>query len=116
MDIQKENDKYLVSLVTNCGATQDEINDLNFDDETGFFESNRLADWFINQINFGWRVWQAAKAQAVPEGYVLMPIKPTETMVMAVVKEHEGDAFLPYSLYDAYVKQAMLEAQEPAND
>lgn len=67
MDIQKENDKYLVSLVTNCGATQDEINDLNFDDETGFFESNRLADWFINQINFGWRVWQAAKAQAVPE-------------------------------------------------
>ncbi|WP_180049216.1 hypothetical protein [Acinetobacter sp. YH12105] len=57
-----------------------------------------------------------AKAQAVPEGYVLMPIKPTETMVMAVVKEHEGDAFLPYSLYDAYVKQAMIEAQEPAND
>lgn len=56
------------------------------------------------------------KARVVPEGYVLMPIKPTETMVMAVVKEHEGDAFLPYSLYDAYVKQAMLEAQEPAND
>jgi len=63
-----------------------------------------------------WEAWQAAKAQAVPEGYVLMPIKPTETMVMAVVKEHEGDAFLPYSLYDAYVKQAMIEAQEPAND
>ena len=59
-------------------------------------------------------VWQAAKAQAVPAGFVLMPIKPTETMVMAVVKEHEGDAFLPYSLYDAYVKQAMIEAQEPS--
>ena len=57
-----------------------------------------------------------AKAQAVPEGFVLMPIKPTKTMVMAVAKEHEGDAFLPYSLYDAYVKQAMIEAQEPAND
>lgn len=58
------------------------------------------------------KIWQAAKAQAVPEGFVLMPIKPTETMVMAVVKEHEGDAFLPYSLYDAYVKQAMIEARE----
>lgn len=58
-----------------------------------------------------WKAWREAKAQAVPEGYVLMPIKPTETMVMAVVKEHEGDAFLPYSLYDAYVKQAMIEAQ-----
>lgn len=64
----------------------------------------------------GWHMWLEAKAQAVPEGYVLMPIKPTKTMVMAVVKEHEGDAFLPYSLYDAYVKQAMIEAQEPAND
>lgn len=60
------------------------------------------------------RAW-TTKAQ-VPEGFVLVPIKPTETMVMAVVKEHEGDAFLPYSLYDAYVKQAMIEAQEPAND
>ena len=111
MDIQKENTKYLASLLANCGATQDEINDLSFDDEVGFFESNRLADWFVSQINFGWRVWRAAKAQAVPEGFVLMPIKPTKTMVMAVMKEHEGDAFLPYSLYDAYVKQAMIEAQ-----
>lgn len=67
MDIQKENTKYLASLLANCGATQDEINDLSFDDEVGFFESNRLADWFVSQINFGWRVWQAAKAQAVPK-------------------------------------------------
>ena len=52
----------------------------------------------------------------VPEGFVLVPIKPTETMVMAVVKEHEGDAFLPYSLYDAYLKQAMIEAQEQSHD
>jgi len=67
-------------------------------------------------LNGAWMAWQQAKAWVVPEGFVLMPIKPTETMVMAVVKEHEGDAFLPYSLYDAYVKQAMIEAQEPAND
>ena len=64
----------------------------------------------------GWHMWLEAKAQAVQEGFVLMPIKPTKTMVMAVTKEHEGDAFLPYSLYDAYVKQAMIEAQEPTND
>jgi len=54
--------------------------------------------------------------KATPEGFVLMPIKPTETMVMAVAKEHEGDAFLPYSIYDAYVKQAMIEAQEQSHD
>ena len=78
MDINKENTKYLASLLANCGATQDEINDLSFDDEIGFFESNRLADWFVSQINFGWRVWQAAKAQAVPEGFVLVEKKNTE--------------------------------------
>jgi hypothetical protein len=59
------------------------------------------------------RGWQA---KSTTEGFVLMPIKPTETMVMAVTKEHEGDAFLPYSLYDAYVKQAMIEAQEQSHD
>ncbi len=63
-----------------------------------------------------WKELQAVKQQATPEGFVLMPIKPTETMVMAVAKEHEGDAFLPYSLYDAYVKQAMIEAQEQSHD
>ncbi|MDG3557032.1 hypothetical protein P7L54_13860 [Acinetobacter bereziniae] len=57
--------------------------------------------------------WQE---KATPEGSVLMPIKPTETMVLAVAKEHEGDAFLPYSLYNAFVKQAMIEAQEQSHD
>ncbi len=77
-------------------------------------------DLQVDEFNELWDAfragWQAAKAQAVPAGFVLMPIKPTETMVAAVAKEHEGDAFLPYSLYDAYVKQAMIEAQEQAND
>lgn len=138
MDIQKENDKYLVSLVTNCGATQDEINDLNFDDETGFFESNRLADWFINQINFGWRVWQAAKAQAVPEGFVLVKKVHPDAIVhnqgLGLFKECQliygwdgkskdfKDA-LNKGFYHgvklgakAVLETAVIEAQEPAND
>ena len=77
MEIQKENTKYLASLLANCGATQDEINDLSFDDEVGFFELNRLADWFVSQINFGWRVWQAAKAHEAEKlkGCVLVPVQ-----------------------------------------
>ena len=27
------------------------------------------------------KIWQAAKAQAVPKGYVLMPIKPSEDLI-----------------------------------
>ena len=68
-----------------------------------------------NEIELMWETWQG-KSQITPEGFVLMPIKPTETMVMAVAKEHEGEAFLPYSIYDAYVKQAMIEAQEQSHD
>lgn len=111
MDIQKEKNLYLAKLLEQEVIKQDEFEDLVFKPEINAFHSNYLSSRFMDNINFGWSAWQAAKAQAVPEGFVLMPIKPTKTMVMAVVKEHEGDAFLPYSLYDAYVKQAMIEAQ-----
>ena len=59
---------------------------------------------------------ELAKSQAVPEGFVLMPMVPSERMVNAVRGCYEGEAYLPYSLYSEFVNQAMIEAQEPAND
>lgn len=59
---------------------------------------------------------KAIKAQAVPEGYVLMPKVPTERMVNATRGKHEGAPYLPYSIYEAFVEQATIEALEPAND
>ncbi|MFY1296623.1 hypothetical protein ACOROC_05380 [Acinetobacter baumannii] len=32
----------------------------------------------LAEINYGWDLWQKAKAQAVPEGYVVVPKVPTE--------------------------------------
>ena len=138
--IQKENDKYLVSLITNCGATQDEINDLNFDDETGLFESNRLADWFINQINFGWRVWQEAKAQsekalleqfeinnklveqierlkaqAVPEGYHLVK-KPKPLIGHNKVDFSQAPKWAKFWLKDGYSKKCWWSSSRPKLD
>ena len=66
-----------------------------------------------------WYMWQAAKAQAVPEGYVLVPMMPSERMINAVRQCYEGEAYLPYSLYSEFVNQAIIErmeAQEPVND
>ena len=66
-----------------------------------------------------WEAWQAAKAQAVPEGFVLMPMVPSERMINAVRQCYEGEAYLPYSLYSEFVNQAIIErmeAQEPANE
>lgn len=66
MDILEETDVFLSA----CQLTQDESNNLVFNGITGCFESKYLADWFVNQINFGWKLWQEAKAKAVPEGFV----------------------------------------------
>lgn len=111
MDIQKEREAFLYEF----GKTE------QYRQQYGFYKiplkyDEQKETWNFYDVQAAWEMWQSSKAQAVPEGFVLMPIKPTEAMVMAVVKEHEGDAFLPYSLYDAYVKQAMIEAQEPANE
>lgn len=56
--------------------------------------------------------WQAAKAQAVPEGFLLMPRKCTNKMAHAA-KAVDGrlSVFKYADVYDA-----MIEAQEPAND
>lgn len=72
-----------------------------------------------NELNFGWSSWQAAKAQAVPDGFVLVPKEPSADLV-----NHGHQVFLGHfneggqtggrSLYFAY--KAMIEAQEQAND
>lgn len=70
-------------------------------------------------MNFAWQSWQAAKAQAIPEGFVLVPTVPSERMINAVRQCYEGEAYLPYSLYSEFVNQAIIErmeAQEPADD
>lgn len=52
--------------------------------------------------------WQAAKAQAVPEGFVLMPRQCTNSMAQAA-KEIDG-RLSAFKYGDVY--QAMIEAQE----
>ena len=57
------------------------------------------------------------KAQAVPDGYVVVPMVPSERMINAVRQCYEGEAYLPYSLYSEFVNQAIIErieALEPA--
>ncbi|AVH48684.1 hypothetical protein [Acinetobacter sp. SWBY1] len=68
-----------------------------------------------------WEAWQAAKAQAIPDGFVLVPKEPTDKTIARMINtpievnllcDHadiflsEGEAYIAY--------QAMIEAQEPA--
>ena len=74
----------------------------------------------VDEFNEHWDIWraawQAAKTKAVPEGFVLVPMVPSERMVDAVRKCYEGEAYLPYSLYSEFINQAMIEAQEQSNE
>lgn len=61
--------------------------------------------------------WQAAKAQAVPEGFVLVPKEPTDIEIESIKEKHwdmRGCQLCKSDYIDLY--KAMIEAQEPAND
>ena len=112
MDIQKEREAFEAWYCRNhTGLKQSDL--AKFRTLSGYSFSDSL------KINISWEAWQAAKAQAVPEGFVLVPMVPSERMINAVRQCYEGEAYLPYSLYSEFVNQAIIErmeAQEPAND
>ncbi len=81
-------------------------------------DSGEFTDLFCQDA---WVMWQAAKAQAVPEGFVLVPKEPTDKTIARMINtpievnllcDHadiflsEGEAYIAY--------QAMIEAQEQA--
>ena len=93
------------------------------DDLSPDFEGDATEIW--HRVNTGWAMWKKAinfgrkQAQSVPEGFVLVPMVPSERMINAVRQCYEGEAYLPYSLYSEFVNQAIIErmeAQEPTND
>lgn len=69
-------------------------------------------------LNFAWDLWQEkAKAQAVPEGYVVVPKEPTREILKAgihnyldqdSIKEKDGSTSINFK----YIYQAMIKASE----
>ena len=74
------------------------------------------------QTQIRWIVWQTAKAQAIPEGIVVVPKVPTQKMLDATINvpipavyvdSISGQHKLKVA---AYYKAMINEAQEQAND
>ena len=78
-----------------------------------------------DMLNMAWEMWSSAKhsvkAQAVPEGFVLVPKEPTDKTIAHMINTpievnllcDHADTFL--SEGEAYIAyKAMIEAQEPA--
>ena len=112
MDFQKEREAFENWHIRNM--------DINSDFEK---ISEQDSPYMDEHVNNSWLTWQAAKAQAVPEGFVLVPKEPTDKTIARMINtpievnllcDHadiflsEGEAYIAY--------QAMIEAQEPAND
>lgn len=89
-----------------------------------FFKTNEAFEddgenYVYDEVKFMWDFWQAAKAQAVPEGFVLVPKEPSADLV-----NHGHQVFLGHfneggqtggrSLYFAY--KAMIGAQEQSHE
>lgn len=78
---------------------------------------NHLTDQYAFGVNQTfWAIWQAAKSQAVPEGFVLVSKEPTEKMNKAGLREYSK--LMGVGQDDiGYIYKAMIEAaQELSGD
>ena len=71
MDIQKEREAFEAYMTDRYKRTVDQRICINSD-----------GDYMAWDMGLAWRIWQEAKAQAVPEGYVLVPKEPTMQMMI----------------------------------
>ena len=108
MEIQKEREAFQKFCEENFDFERHE--QTYFDEQTQCYENDIGED--TESINMAWMAWQAAKAQAVPEGFVLVPKEPTLKMSIA----YQKNAIAPVSSLSISGYKAMIEAQEPAND
>ncbi len=130
MDFQKEREAFQNFCEQNFDVERHE--QTYFDEQTQSYE-NDLGEC-TESINMAWSAWQA-KAQAVPEGFVVvakeLPEKIAEKMAIDRIDKpiHENDPVWSEIAEESYKNQvklkkwefwrdykAMIEAQEPAND
>lgn len=93
MDLQKEREAFEKECRLLCYKGNMVMSNL------GSFYNNEQTNWM-------WQMWLSAKAQAVPEGFVLVPKEPTEEMMFAGYESKEKTDNLKINY------RAMVEAQE----
>ena len=91
------------------------IDDSEFSEILDEYESNY---YWVDELNQSWKAWQAAKAQAVPEGFVLVNAESLSLHAQSIRMFSNGNEENYYYEIENHVCaiEAMIEAQEPAND
>lgn len=120
MDIQKEkiaHEKHLLSQ----GVDFKYLPNIQYNELENVYE---LIEWgeeyseALNEINSSWCTWQAAKAQAVPDGFMVVPKEPTDEILKVANKILIAAYELRISNNQCLkrIYQAMIEAQGLSND
>lgn len=87
------------------------------------FTDKRGREWVVKNLAEGlsmswedwcWKAWQAAKAQAVPDGFVLAPVEPTERMLDSAYSSISDN--LHYADLENIYRAMIWSAQGQAND
>lgn len=96
MDIQKEREAF-----EQLPEINQWIDALKYGEKTGVYIAidNNKHDGVANWVNGAWFMWQAAKAQSVPDGYKVVPV-------------NYECAWCGCTELDGWTDEAMLEAQE----
>ena len=103
MDLQKEREAFEDWYCKNHTALKQ--SDLaKFRTLSGYSFSDPL------KVNISWEAWQAARAQAVPNGFVLVPTEPTERMLDSAYSSISDN--LHYADLENIYKAMIAAAQE----
>lgn len=124
MDINKEKIAYEKHLLSQ-GVDFKYLPNIQYNELENVYE---LIEWdeeyseALNEINSSWCTWQAAKAKAVPEGFVLVKMDDLELLRDSALEikyaslNNDSDRIFS-DIEDIQLSiERLIEAQEPTND
>ncbi|BAP65764.1 hypothetical protein J6I82_05050 [Acinetobacter baumannii] len=107
-DLNKERELFeLFELNKRPCATPASLFERFDSNELGKDEKHYVGKYVDSYMQEKWELWQKAKAQAVPEGYVVVPREPTQKMI----NESQG-LCQPQDVYKAMLRLSEFKAQD----
>ena len=82
------------------------------DDST--FVKNEDGSYQMDIIHFGWKIWQAAKVQAIPDGFVVVPKTNSDKGIESMAMRYRHDFPLLGADYQEAIKSQMRQLYEEA--
>ena len=72
--------------------------------------------WYKAQARQLWDFWKAAKAQSMPEGFVLVPKEPTPKMIDSTWHHDDEIQEMSHNTRNEFIYKSMIKAREQSHD